>query len=76
MTEIFINYVGWVGFLLILFGYYLNAKKSIYCFLLWIIGNSIYFIYGFIIDALPVMAMSIFILIMNIYGYHSWSDKS
>ncbi len=76
MTEIFINYVGWVGFLLILFGYYLNAKKSIYCFLLWIIGNSIYFIYGFIIDALPVMAMSIFILIMNIYGYYSWSDKS
>ena len=76
MTEFFINYVGWVGFLLILFGYYLNAKKSIYCFLLWIIGNSIYFIYGFIIDALPVMAMSIFILIMNIYGYHSWSDKS
>ncbi len=76
MTEIFINYVGWVGFLLILFGYYLNAKKSIYCFLLWIIGNSIYFIYGFIIDALPVMAMSIFILIMNIYGYYSWSNKS
>ena len=76
MTEIFINYVGWVGFLLILFGYYLNAKKSIYCFLFWIIGNSIYFIYGFIIDALPVMAMSIFILIMNIYGYYSWSDKS
>ena len=76
MTEFFINYVGWVGFLLILFGYYLNAKKSIYCFLLWIIGNSIYFIYGFIIDALPVMAMSIFILIMNIYGYYSWSDKS
>ena len=76
MTEIFINYVGWVGFLLILFGYYLNAKKSIYCFLLWIIGNSIYFIYGFIIDALPVMAMSIFILIMNVYGYYSWSDKS
>ncbi len=76
MTEIFINYVGWVGFLLILFGYYLNAKKSIYCFLLWIIGNSIYFIYGFIIDALPVMAMSIFILIINIYGYYSWSNKS
>ena len=76
MTEIFINYVGWLGFLLILFGYYLNAKKSIFCFLLWIIGNSIYFIYGFIIDALPVMAMSIFILIMNIYGYYSWSNKS
>ncbi len=76
MNELLINSAGWVGFLLILFGYYLNAKKSIYCFLLWIIGNSIYFIYGFIIDALPVMAMSIFILIMNIYGYHSWSDKS
>ena len=76
MTEIFINFVGWVGFLLILFGYYLNAKKNIYCFLLWIIGNSIYFNYGFIIEALPVMAMSIFILIMNIYGYYSWSDKS
>ena len=75
MNDLLINSLGWVGFLLILFGYYVNAKKKIYCFFIWGVGNTIYFIYGYIIDALPVMAMSIFILGMNIYGYFSWTNK-
>jgi len=75
MNDLLINSFGWVGFLLILFGYYFNAKKKIYCFFIWGVGNTIYFIYGYIIDALPVMAMSIFILGMNIYGYFSWTNK-
>tara|TARA_B100001250_G_scaffold284051_1_gene246095 strand:- start:684 stop:914 length:231 start_codon:yes stop_codon:yes gene_type:complete len=75
MNDLLINSLGWVGFLLILFGYYFNAKKKIYCFFIWGVGNTIYFIYGYIIDALPVMAMSIFILGMNIYGYFSWTNK-
>ena len=75
MNELLMNSAGWVGFLFILFGYYFNAKKKIYCFIIWGFGNSIYFFYGYIIDALPVMAMSIFILAMNIYGYYSWLNK-
>ena len=75
MNELLTDSLGWVGFLLILLGYYFNAKKKIYCLLIWGFGNSIYFFYGYIIDAFPVMAMSIFILVMNIYGYYSWSHK-
>ncbi len=75
MNELLTDSFGWIGFLLILLGYYFNAKKKIYCFFIWGVGNSIYFFYGYIIEAFPVMAMSIFILVMNIYGYCSWSLK-
>ena len=32
----------------------------------------VYVLYGFIINAFPIMAMSVFVLIMNIYGYFNW----
>ena len=32
----------------------------------------VYILYGFVINAFPIMAMSVFVLIMNIYGYFNW----
>ncbi len=71
-----IDTVGWLGFSLIFLGYYFNAKKKIYCFYIWGLGNTVYIIYGYIIDAIPIIAMSIFVLIMNFYGYISWSKEN
>ena len=68
--------IGWLGFALVSMGYYLNAKKKLYCFFIWGIGNTIYILYGFIISAPPIIAMSVFVLGMNIYGYFNWVEDS
>ena len=67
-----IEAIGWLGFLFILMGYYLNAKQNIKCFYIWGTGNVLFLIYAFIISAPPQVAMSIFVLGMNVYGYYSW----
>lgn len=72
MNDSLIEVLGWIGFLFILFGYFLNAKKNIKCFYVWAFGNILYFSYGYFLNAIPIMAMSIFILGMNLYGYKNW----
>ena len=72
MEDYLIDMIGWLGFILILLGYYFNARRKLYCFYIWGLGNVVYLIYGFIINASPMMAMSAFVLIMNVYGYFSW----
>ena len=68
--------IGWLGFLFILIGYYLNAKQNINCFYIWGLGNILFMIYAFIISAPPQIAMSIFVLGMNVYGYYSWKKDN
>ena len=69
MVEI----IGWLGFIFVLLGYYFNAKQKMYCFYIWGLGNILFLIYGFLINALPQIAMCIFVLGMNVYGYKQWS---
>jgi len=64
--------IGWLGFVFILMGYYLNAKQNINCFYVWGLGNILFMIYAFIISAPPQIDMSGFVLGMNLYGYMSW----
>ena len=67
--------IGWAGFIFIIFGYYLNAKKKINCFYIWGIGNMIYFIYGILTQTIPLAAMSTFLLGINLYGWFQWNKK-
>ena len=69
MTEI----IGWLGFIFVLLGYYFNAKQKMYCFYIWGLGNILFLIYGVLINAFPQIAMCIFVLGMNVYGYKQWS---
>ena len=71
MVEI----IGWLGFIFVFLGYYFNAKQKIYCFHIWGLGNILFLIYGFLINAGPQIAMCIFVLGMNIYGYKQWSNN-
>jgi hypothetical protein len=68
------EYMGWIGFVLILFGYYYNAQQKIFCFYIWGIGNLFFLLYALLINAMPQVAMSIFVLGMNVYGYLKWSS--
>ena len=71
ITEI----LGWLGFVLILFGYFFNARQQIICFFIWGIGNIFFLIDALLIDAMPQVAMSLFVLGMNVYGYQQWRNK-
>ena len=73
--NMIVEYIGWLGFVLILFGYYYNAQQKIFCFYIWGIGNIFFLVYALLIQAMPQVAMSIFVLGMNIYGYLHWSNK-
>ena len=72
---IIIESIGWLGFIFILMGYYLNAKQNINCFYIWGLGNILFMLYAFLISAPPQIAMSLFVLGMNVYGYKSWSNN-
>ena len=74
MDDRVIDIIGWLGFTLIITGYFFNAKKKLYCFYVWEFGNLVYVFYGFVIDAFPMMAMSAFVLFMNVYGYMNWKE--
>ena len=70
-----IESIGWIGFVFIMLGYYLNAKQNIKCFYIWGLGNILYLIYALLISAPPQVAISLFVLGMNIYGYLIWSNN-
>ena len=71
-----IEMIGWIGFVFILMGYYLNAKQNIKCFYIWGLGNILFMIYALLISAPPQIAMSLFVLGMNVYGYNSWRNSN
>ena len=68
--------LGWLGFIHIMMGYYLNAKQNIKCFYIWGLGNILFMIYALLISAPPQVAMSLFVLGMNVYGYNSWRNSN
>ena len=70
------NYIGWIGAVLVLLGYYLNAKQIKSSWLIWIVGNFLVAIYCLSIGAHPTALMSLAIMCMNIYGYTSWNKKN
>ncbi len=72
MEFTFTELLGWLAFLFLLIGYYLNSKIKKSCFYFWGIGNIFYTIYGLSVDAKPIIATSILILFMNFYGFINW----
>ena len=65
--------IGWLGALLVIFGYYLNANENVMSWIVWIIGNMAVGSYSVYKKAYSTAMMSLIILFMNIYGYISWS---
>jgi len=64
--------LGWVGALLVLLGYYLNANGSIESWPVWVVGNTLIGIYCFRKEAYPTAVMSFILVVLNIYGYFKW----
>ena len=70
-----IELIGWGGFLYLIIGYILNARKEISCFFFWGLGNILMITYAVIIDSNPQVATAVIVLIMNVYGYIEWKRK-
>ena len=71
-----IEILGWIATAILLIGYYLNAKKYISSFIIWFTGNALMGIYAYVIESFSVVALSIVLMVLNLYGYNSWkSDK-
>jgi hypothetical protein len=68
--------MGWVGAILVILGYYLNANQNIYCWPCWMMGNVLVGLYCMSKEAYSAAVMSFILIILNIYGYLNWLDKS
>ena len=64
--------VGWLGAILVIIGYYLNANEYITSWIVWMVGNALVAVYSIYKKAYSTAAMSFVIMLMNIYGYMRW----
>lgn len=55
-------------------GLFLNAKKNILCWPLWILGN-ITWIWYFIPNEIPALILNGVFFLVNIYGWIEWSKN-
>ena len=64
--------IGWLGAVLVVGGYYLNANQCLSSWLVWIVGNLLVAGYSIHKKAWSTAVMSLIITVMNIYGYLTW----
>jgi hypothetical protein len=70
-----IEVIGWVATILLLVGYYLNAKRRISSWIVWMVGNSTMLVYSSLIQSWSVAFLSLALIILNIYGFCKWRDE-
>ena len=73
--NFFKNALGWIGASLVLAGYVLNAQKMPISWLIWVVGNAMVGVYCLQKKTYPTAVMSFVLMILNIYGYLSWTGK-
>tara|TARA_R100000808_G_scaffold25062_1_gene61127 strand:+ start:8958 stop:9194 length:237 start_codon:yes stop_codon:yes gene_type:complete len=66
------HWLGWIGMVLVLLGYFLNANLNPNSWLLWIFGNALVGAYSFAREAYPTAVMSSILVVMSVYGYANW----
>lgn len=71
-----VEILGWIATLILLFGYYSNANKSIWSWVIWFHGNALMLIYALAIESYSVAFLSIVLMALNVYGYLSWKKSS
>jgi hypothetical protein len=64
--------LGWIGNCLFFYGVYALAKKSIFGFYANALANVLYIVRSFLIQDEPLFALSLGLLIINIYGIKKW----
>jgi len=71
-----VEILGWLATVLLLLGYFTNAQKKRYSWLVWMAGNTLMGTYAYFIDSTSVLFLSIILIGLNLYGYNKWkADK-
>ena len=66
-----ITLLGWICTILVVLGYYLNARQNQkIAFLVWIVGDVGWIIYDYFIDNWSHATLSTIIIIINFYGIY------
>jgi len=64
-----------IALILSVIGIILNAKKIIWCWLVWIISNMFWIIYMINRDEISSVILWIVFTIFNIYGWYEWKKN-
>ena len=67
--------LGWIGTILFFYGVYALAKKNILGFYANSIANILYAIQSILMHNWALLACSLGLLIINLYGIYNWSKK-
>ena len=70
-----INYIGWIGNLFFILGAILLAKKKKLGFYSNGLGNLIYVWFAILVSKNSLFFLSLFLVIVNIWGIYNWRIK-
>lgn len=67
-----IEILGWISTILVLVGFYCNAKQQLkQALIIWIIGDVGWIVYDVFIHNYSHCTLSTIIILINSYGYYS-----
>tara|TARA_B100001123_G_scaffold305012_1_gene340710 strand:+ start:693 stop:920 length:228 start_codon:yes stop_codon:yes gene_type:complete len=71
-----VELLGWAATAILLVGYLANARKKLYSWIIWLIGNTLMLVYAACIESYSVAFLSVVLMGMNVYGYFSWKSTT
>jgi hypothetical protein len=61
--------LGWISTILVLIGFFLNAKRQLlWALIIWIIGDVLWVVYDIAIDNYSHCTLSTIVIVINVYG--------
>lgn len=68
--------LDWIGFVFSVSGFFLNAKKIIWCWVVWMTGNFLWTSHWAYRGEWVAVGLLVFFQACNIYGFHSWKNNN
>ena len=75
VIDMDIELLGWLATFILLVGYWANAHKKLFSWIVWAVGNLLMLVYALVIQSYSVAFLSIVLICMNIYGYLTWKKE-
>ena len=66
------NILGWIAMVFSVTGTLFNAKKNIWCWLIWIVANCLWKYYAIATQQWSLLVLWIVFTIANIYAWKEW----
>lgn len=70
------NFLSWSAMTCTLVGCWLNARQKLSCWLVWSVGNVLWFTLAWHRQDLPQMLLAVILSALNVYGAIKWKSHS